>query len=244
MTAALRSVDLVTGYGKLEVIHGISLEALTGQITCVFGPNGSGKSTLIKAIAGALPSWRGRVVLGETDLTGEPAHRMVRHGVALMPQGGGVFPQLSVIENLRMGGYTVADSATVNSRIERLLEEFPALARRRRVSGGRLSGGEQMMLALARTLVAEPKFVLLDEPSAGLAPSAVSEALERIGMLKARGVGVLMVEQNIREAIRVADSVYVLVGGTERFRGRPGDLSDDRQLMELYMGAAGDGQGA
>lgn len=238
MTTSLRSVDLATGYGKIEIVHGISLDARIGEITCVFGPNGSGKSTLIKAMAGALPPWRGSVFLGDANLTGLPAHRMVRHGVVLMPQGGGVFPQLSVVENLRMGGYALEDARKLEQRIEQLLGEFPSLARRRRVPGGRLSGGEQMMLALARALVIEPKFVLLDEPSAGLSPAAVSDALERIGLLKARGVGVLMVEQNIREAMRVADTVYILTGGTERFRGRSEELSDDRRLMELYMGSA------
>ncbi len=238
MTGLLRAMDIATGYGKLEVVHGVSLEARMGEITCVFGPNGSGKSTLIKAIAGALPLWRGRVALGDSELTGLAAHQMVRHGIVLMPQGGGIFPQLSVLENLRMGGYAVRDAEAVGRRIEGLLAEFPALARRRRVAGGHLSGGEQMMLALARALVAEPKFVLLDEPSAGLSPAAVSEALERISLLKARGSGVLMVEQNIREALRIADVVYILVGGTERFRGRPQDISDDRRLMELYMGAS------
>ncbi len=238
MSASLRSVDLATGYGKMEIVHGISLEARVGEITCVFGPNGSGKSTLIKAMAGALPPWRGRVVLGETDLTGLAAHRMVRHGIVLMPQGGGVFPQLSVVENLRMGGYAVRDAGEVERRIERLLGEFPSLARRRRVAGGRLSGGEQMMLALARALMIEPLFVLLDEPSAGLSPAAVSEALERIRLLKERGVGVLMVEQNIREAMRIADTVYILAGGMERFRGRSEELSDEQRLMELYMGGA------
>jgi branched-chain amino acid transport system ATP-binding protein len=238
MSISLRSVGLATGYGKIEIVHGISLEAKIGEITCVFGPNGSGKSTLIKAMAGALPPWRGKVLLGETDLTGLAAHQMVQHGIVLMPQGGGVFPQLSVIENLRMGGYALADGREVERRIEKLLSEFPALARRRTVPGGRLSGGEQMMLALARALVIQPKFVLLDEPSAGLSPAAVSEALERIHLLKARGVGVLMVEQNIREALRVADTVYILTGGVERFRGRSDELSDDQRLMELYMGSA------
>lgn len=238
MSMSLRSADLATGYGKIEIVHGISLDARIGEITCVFGPNGSGKSTLIKAMAGALPPWRGNLFLGETELTGLPAHRMVRHGVVLMPQGGGVFPQLSVVENLRMGGYALQDARKVQQRIEQMLSEFPSLARRRRVPGGRLSGGEQMMLALARALMIEPKFVLLDEPSAGLSPAAVSDALERVSLLKARGVGVLMVEQNIREAMRVADTVYILTGGTERFRGRSDELADDRKLMELYMGSA------
>ncbi len=238
MSVTLRTEDLATGYGRLEVVHGITLSAQAGECTCVFGPNGSGKSTLIKAIAGALAPWRGRVALGEEDLTGRPAHELVRRGVALLPQGGGVFPQLSVMENLRLGGHVMKEGRAVEARVEALLAEFPSLARRRRVAGGRLSGGEQMMLAIARILVAEPRFVLLDEPSAGLAPKAVQEALERIRHLKDRGVGILMVEQNIREALRIADKVYVLVSGSERFHGRPQDIGSDRDLMKMYLGGA------
>ncbi|MBX6323469.1 MAG: ABC transporter ATP-binding protein [Rhodospirillaceae bacterium] len=236
MTLTLRAEAIATGYGKLEVVHDVSLTTEAGRCTCVFGPNGSGKSTLIKAIAGALPLWRGRVFLGERELTGRRSHDLVREGIVLMPQGGGVFPRLSVMDNLRMGGYAVPDRREVERRIDAVLSETPVLRERRRVPGGRLSGGEQMMLALGRILVAAPRFVLLDEPSAGLAPAAVSTMLERIGQLKERGVGVLMVEQNIREALRIADRVYVLVAGSERFHGAPADLGDEAELMKLYMG--------
>ncbi len=238
MTLSLRAERAVTGYGKQEVVHGVSLEARAGEVTCIFGPNGSGKSTLVRAIAGAIPLWAGRVLLGDVDLTGLPVHRVVRQGVVLMPQGGGIFPQLTVVENLRMGGYAIPDGREIERRVAARLEEFPALARRRRVPAGQLSGGEQTMLAIARLLVSDPRFVLLDEPSAGLAPAMVAETLARVTALRDRGVGVVMVEQNIREALPVADTLYVLVGGEVRFRGRPDDLRDDRQLMALYMGAA------
>ncbi len=234
---ALQVRDLVTGYGKLEVLHGVSLDAAPGQVTCVFGPNGSGKSTLVKAVAGLNRAWGGTIALDDARLDGLPVHQVVRHGVCLMPQGGGVFPQLTVLENLRIGGYTIASRRAVEERIAALLDDYPSLARRRDVAAGNLSGGEQMMLAIARALVAEPRFLLLDEPSAGLSPRLVSETLERIEALKARGVGILMVEQNIREALRIADVFYVLVGGENRFRGTPDDVQDDRQLMQLYLGA-------
>ncbi|WP_435105079.1 ABC transporter ATP-binding protein [Arhodomonas sp. AD133] len=236
MSDGLEVNGLVTGYGKQEIVHGVSLSAQAGHITCVFGPNGSGKSTVIKAIAGALPAWSGRIVIDGTDITSAPVHRVVRHGVVMMPQGGGVFPRLTVEENLRMGGYSIADAAHVEERVDALIEEFESLKRRRRVAAGSLSGGEQMMVAIARALVPEPMFVLLDEPSAGLSPAMVHDTIDRVRTLRERGVGVIMVEQNIREALPVADSIYILAGGREQFSGSPADIRDDAQLMALYMG--------
>jgi branched-chain amino acid transport system ATP-binding protein len=232
------SVDkLVTGYGKSEVVHGVSLQARQGEITCIFGPNGSGKSTVIKAIAGALPVWGGHVRAGDADITTLPVHQVVRKGVVMMPQGGGVFPRLTVVENLRLGGYSVPDAAEVERRIETLIDEYPNLGRRRNTAAGSLSGGEQMMVAIARALVPQPNFVLLDEPSAGLSPALVHETMEKVAALRDRGVGVIMVEQNIRESLPVADRLYILAGGNEKFAGTPDEIRDDAQLMELYMGA-------
>jgi branched-chain amino acid transport system ATP-binding protein len=229
--------DVVTGYGRVEILHGVSVAAGDGEVTCIFGPNGCGKSTLLKAIAGSISPWEGRVTLDGEDITGLPAHAVLAHGLALMPQGGGVFPQLSVRDNLRMGGYMLPSRQALRERVDELLGEFPRLRDRLSVHAGNLSGGEQMMLAIARALVVRPRFLLFDEPSAGLSPKLASEALERVAALAQRGVGILMVEQNIREAMRVADRVYVLVGGTRRFEGRPADIGDDRELMQLYLGA-------
>jgi len=228
MTAmtTLVAENVVTGYGKQEIVHGVSLSARAGEITCIFGPNGCGKSTLLKAIAGALPVWSGVTRLDDIVLSNLPVHEVVRAGLVLMPQGGGVFPRLTVTENLRMGGYAIADRRRVERRIEELIEEYPSLARRRRTAAGALSGGEQAMLSLARALVSEPRFILLDEPSAGLSPSMVSETL------------ILMVEQNIREAMPVADRIYILAAGEKRFEGSPADVRDDRQIMDIYMGGA------
>jgi branched-chain amino acid transport system ATP-binding protein len=233
----LRAEGVTTGYAKVEILHGVSVDAGDGQVTCIFGPNGCGKSTLLKAIAGAIGTWDGRVTLDDDDITGLPSHAVLSRGLALMPQGGGVFPQLSVRDNLRMGGYTLRSRHELNERIDELLDEFPRLRERLSVNAVNLSGGEQMMLAIARALIVRPRFLLFDEPSAGLSPKLATEALERVAALAQRGVGVLMVEQNIREAMRVADRIYVLVGGTNRFEGRPADLGDDRELMRLYLGA-------
>ena len=233
----LRAEGVVTGYAKVEILHGVSVEAGDGQVTCIFGPNGCGKSTLLKAIAGAIGTWDGRVTLDGADITGQPSHAVLAHGLALMPQGGGVFPQLSVRDNLRMGGYTLRSRRELDERIAELLEEFPRLGDRLAVNAANLSGGEQMMLAIARALVLRPRFLLFDEPSAGLSPKLAAEALQRVAALAERGVGVLMVEQNIREAMRVDDRIYVLVGGNNRFEGRPADIGNDRELMQLYLGA-------
>lgn len=232
------SVDnLVTGYGKQEIVHGISVTAHPGQITCIFGPNGSGKSTVIKAIAGLLPAWSGRITLGDNELTGLPVHAMVRQGIVMMPQGGGVFPRFTVMENLRMGGYALEERHKLDERIETLIADYPNLLRRRNTPAGSLSGGEQMMVAIARALVTDPLFVMLDEPSAGLSPALVHETMERVVALKERGVGVIMVEQNIREALPVADSVYIFAGGKRQFAGSQKDIKGDDHLMSIYMGS-------
>jgi branched-chain amino acid transport system ATP-binding protein len=236
--STLAAENVVTGYGKQEIVHGVSLTAEAGQITCIFGPNGCGKSTLLKAIAGALPVWSGTARLDGTVLSNLPVHEVVRQGLVLMPQGGGVFPRLTVMENLRMGGYAIPDKRLVESRIEALIDQYPSLAQRRRTAAGALSGGEQAMLSLARALVSEPRFILLDEPSAGLSPAMVMETLGRITTLTKRGIGILMVEQNIREAMPIADRLYILAAGEKRFEGSPSDVRDDRQIMDIYMGGA------
>jgi branched-chain amino acid transport system ATP-binding protein len=234
----LTASDVVAGYGAVEILHGVSVEAGDGEVTCIFGPNGCGKSTLLGAIAGTVDVWSGAIDLDGEKLTGRPAHAVLKSGLALMPQGGGIFPQLSVRENLRVGGHTLTDRHLLEERIGELVGEFPRLGERMSVMAGNLSGGEQMMLAIARALIVKPRFILFDEPSAGLSPKLAAEALDRVAALAERGVGVLMVEQNIREALRVADRIYVLVGGRNRFAGRPEDIANGRQLMEIYLGAA------
>jgi branched-chain amino acid transport system ATP-binding protein len=227
---------LDAGYGGVQILHEVSMTARTGEVTCIFGPNGCGKSTLLKAMVGVIDPWAGRVTLDDDDLTHLPSHRTLGRGLAMMPQGGGVFPQLSVRDNLRIGGYTIRSRQRLDGRIEELLEEFPRLRERYSVQAGQLSGGEQMILSIARALVLSPRFLLFDEPSAGLSPKLVGDVLLRAAELARRGVGVIMIEQNIREALRVADRMYVLVAGRNRFDGTPADVKDDRELMHLYLG--------
>ena len=227
---------LDAGYGSVQILHQVSMTARTGEVTCIFGPNGCGKSTLLKAIVGMIDPWAGTVQIDDEDITHLPSHKTLGRGVAMMPQGGGVFPHLSVRENLRIGGYTLRDKKELDQRIDTLLDEFPRLRERYTVAAGQLSGGEQMILSIARALVLNPRFLLFDEPSAGLSPKLVGDVLVRAAELAQRGVGVLMIEQNIREAMRVADRMYVLVGGRNRFDGTPADVADDRELMHLYLG--------
>jgi branched-chain amino acid transport system ATP-binding protein len=234
--STIEAHDLAAGYGRVQILHDVSLRAAAGEVTCVFGPNGCGKSTLLKAMVGAIRPWSGTVTLDGEDITSLASHETLRRGVALMPQNGGIFPELTVIENLRMGGYILKSRKDLNERIEELLDEFPRLRERRGVNAGSLSGGEQMMVAIARALLLRPQFLLFDEPSAGLSPKLVGDVLKRAAALAERGVGVVMIEQNIREAMQVADRMYVLAAGRNRFEGTPADISDDRELMHLYLG--------
>jgi branched-chain amino acid transport system ATP-binding protein len=228
--------DLSAGYGRVQILYDVSMTASTGQVTCIFGPNGCGKSTLLKALVGAVDPWSGTVLLEDADITHLPSHETLKRGVALMPQNGGVFPELTVAENLRMGGYILRSRGELGRRIEELLDEFPRLRERLKVEAGSLSGGEQMMVSIARALLLRPTFILFDEPSAGLSPKLVGDVLRRAAALAERGVGVVMVEQNIRETMKVADRIYVLAAGRNRFDGKPGDISDDRELMHMYLG--------
>ncbi len=227
---------LRAGYGRVQILHDVSMSAAAGEVTCVFGPNGCGKSTLLKAIVGAISPTAGSVLLAGEDITRLPSHETLKRGVSLMPQNGGVFPQLTVAENLRMGGYILRSRKDLNERIAELLDEFPKLRERLKVTAGSLSGGEQMLVSIARALLLRPRFLLFDEPSAGLSPKLVGDVLRRAAGLAERGVGVVMVEQNIREAMTVADRLYVLAAGRNRFEGTPGDISDDRELMHMYLG--------
>jgi len=231
------TVDKVdAGYGGVQILHEVSMTARTGDVTCIFGPNGCGKSTLLKAIVGVINPWAGKITIDDDDLTHLPSHRTLGRGLAMMPQGGGVFPQLSVRDNLRIGGYTIRSRQQLDKRIDELLEDFPRLRERYGVQAGQLSGGEQMILSIARALVLQPRFLLFDEPSAGLSPKLVGDVLVRAAELAKRGVGVIMIEQNIREALRVAARMYGLVAGRNRFEGTPADVEDDRELIHLYLG--------
>lgn len=227
--------DVVTGYDQNEVLHGISMESHPG-VTCIFGPNGSGKSTMMKALNGVVPVWSGRIRYGDVDITERQPESIVTEGIATLPQGGGVFGSLTVDENLRIGGFTVDDQGVLETRKEEVLEAFPDLRSKLDAKARSLSGGQQMMVSLGRAMMTGADTYLLDEPSAGLAPALVDDAFSLVDTLTDRGSRVILIEQNVKAALRLADYVYILAEGDLQFAGPPEDLSDEDELMEIYLG--------
>ncbi len=216
----LEVFDLVSGYGDVPVLNGVSLAAEPRKVTSVFGPNGAGKSTLLKTIFGVLKPKSGRVVLNGEDVTGSAPGEMLRRGVSYIPQERSIFPDLTVEENLKLTAWIVRrNRAAVSRGLQRVYELFPALKENRNKKAILLSGGQQRMLEIARFLVLDSKVILLDEPSAGLAPLVYSEVLDMVARLKDAGLTVLLVDQNIRSTLRVTDQVYILEGGRVTFSG-------------------------
>jgi branched-chain amino acid transport system ATP-binding protein len=234
---AIEADGLVGGYAPgLDILRGCSLSARPGELVAVIGPNGAGKSTLAKAVFGLVRVREGRVRLAGEDITGMPAHEVAARGMSYVPQLANVFASLTVQENLEVGG--VLRRAASRARVEALLERFPRLRERRRQRAGTLSGGERQMLAMARALMPEPSVLLLDEPSAGLAPMAVAEVFATVQEIHEAGVTVVMIEQNARRALALADRGYVLEGGQNRAEGPGAALLADPQVAELYLGGA------
>jgi branched-chain amino acid transport system ATP-binding protein len=232
--AVLTVEDLVAGYvPEVDILTGVDLRVEEGEIVTVIGPNGAGKSTLIKSIFGLLPPRRGRVVLRGEDLAGLRPHSITRRGMSYVPQLDNVFESLSVEENLEMGA--LARQKT-QERIDAMYELFPRLGERRRQAAGTMSGGERQMLAMARALMPEPQILLLDEPSAGLAPAFVEAIFEKIADINRHGVTLVMVEQNARRALAMSTRGYVLDVGQNRFEGRGEELLEDPRVAELYLG--------
>ncbi len=227
--------DLVAGYIRgLPVVRGVSIEVDRREIVTLIGPNGAGKSTLLKAIAGLIACEGGRVRLGGRDVTALPAHEVVASGIGFVPQTGNVFTTLTVQENLKVGAHVIRGA--LNERLERAYGLFPPLAARRTLRARTLSGGERQMLAIARALMTEPTLLMLDEPTAGLAPLVVEEVFRRLRRLAEGGIAVLMVEQNAKAALRVSDRGYVLTEGRNRFAGTARDLLDDPGVAAAFLG--------
>jgi ABC-type branched-subunit amino acid transport system ATPase component len=226
--------DLTAGYGGPPIIEGISLEARPGAITAIVGPNGAGKSTLMKAIAGVIRPSSGEVKVCGQVTTGLTADKLVRHGMAYVPQVANVFPSLTVVENLEMGGYN--RKSGVRERIEELYELFPDLRPAARRPARTLSGGQRNMLAMARGLMSDPKVLLVDEPTAGMAPKFEAAVWQHIVQIRQTGVAVVVVEQNTRRTLTHADWAYVLVLGRNRLSGSPAQLLNDEEVVALYIG--------
>jgi ABC-type branched-subunit amino acid transport system ATPase component len=232
--AVLQVEDLVAGYvPEVDILTGVELSVREGEIVTVIGPNGAGKSTLIKSIFGLLPPRRGRVLLRGEDLAGLRPHSITRRGMSYVPQLDNIFPSLTVEENLQMGAL---ESRTARERMEEIYELFPRLGERRKQVAGTMSGGERQMLGMGRAMMPEPQILLLDEPSAGLAPAFVEAIFEKIAEINRRGVTLVMVEQNARRALGMSSRGYVLDVGQNRFEGRGEELLNDPKVAELYLG--------
>jgi branched-chain amino acid transport system ATP-binding protein len=228
--------DLVTAYGKIEALKGVSLAAESGKITCLLGPNGAGKTTLMMTIAGILQPRRGSIRLEGAELIGLTPARIVSRGVALVPENRLVFPQMSVRENLLAGAYQRRDRGEIEGDVERMYTRFPRLRERREQLAGTLSGGEQQMLAVARALMSRPRLLLMDEPSLGLAPLIVAEIFDIVAELNRDGTTIFLVEQNAHMALKVAHQFFLMEQGRVTFRGTPGELAEDEVIQRAYLG--------
>ena len=234
--AMLNVENLVTGYGQKRVVNAVTLEVAQGEIVALIGHNGAGKSTLIKALFGMIRTWEGAVYL-EGELLQQPAPRLLlKRGVAYVPQGNRVFTELTVKENLEVAAITVLNKQRLKEGMDRIFALFPALEDHLNPRAGTLSGGEKQMLALSNALILSPRLVLLDEPSLGLAPPMVSQALHRIyQMSQNNDMAVLIVEQKVREVLKIANRVYVLRIGKVSFSGPASALQNDNRLREVYL---------
>ncbi len=233
-TGFLCTTDVVAGYvPEVDILNGVSIDIAEGEIVTIVGPNGAGKSTLIKTIFGLLTPRTGSINFRGTELTGRKPHDITRQGLSYVPQVDNVFPSLTVEENLEMGSF---DRGTMKDQMSRMYELFPRLGERRTQPAGTMSGGERQMVAMARALMPDPQVLLLDEPSAGLAPAFVDAIFEKTAEINKAGVTILMVEQNARRALEMSNRGYVLDLGQDRFEGPGRDLLDDPKVAELYLG--------
>ena len=232
--ALLEASNVVAGYGETEILHGVSIAVNKGEIVTIIGPNGCGKSTLMKAIVGLVRIRAGAVRFRGVDISGDDPEQTVRSGLCYVPQSDNVFPSMSIRENLEMGAFVRRDD--FRHRIEEMFELFPDLKRSARLKAGTLSGGQRQMLAIARALMLDPVLLLLDEPSAGLAPGLVNTVFERIHGINESGVSMLLVEQNARESLRMSDRGYVLSGGANQIEDSGPALLSNPEVGRLYLG--------
>ncbi len=232
----LRLEALEVSYGGIRAVKGIDIEVAPGELVCVIGANGAGKTTTLRAVTGLVRRSAGRIVYDGVDISKMRVHEIARRGLALVPEGRGVFAQLTIDENLAMGAYARTDRAGIAADVDRAYGLFPRLKERRRQIAGTLSGGEQQMLAIARALMSRPRLLLLDEPSMGLAPLMVERIFEVIRSIASEGVTLLLVEQNARLALEVSNRGYVLEGGLVAFAGEAPSLLGDPRVREAYLG--------
>ena len=230
----LLAEDVTGGYGDTDILHGVSMGMDAGEVVAIVGPNGAGKSTAMKAVFGLVHVREGRVRFDGEDITNRQPDRIVARGMCYVPQEKNVFPSLSVNENLEMGAFIRRDD--FSAQIERVYELFPPLKERRKQPAGTLSGGQRQMVAIGRALMLDPKLLLLDEPTAGLSPKFIDLIFERVREINDQGVGILMVEQNAKQALAMADRGYVLVLGRNRHEDTGTNLLNDPEIAEMFLG--------
>ena len=236
MSAPLLEVHEVhAGYGAVEILRGISMHVLPGELVALLGSNGAGKTTLNNVLSGVLPTWSGQVTFEGGLLTGRHYREVVQAGLIQVPEGRKVFPNLSVLENLELGCFTRARARRADN-LQRVLDTFPRLRERLSQLAGTMSGGEQQMLAIGRGLMAEPRLLILDEPSLGLSPLLVEEMFALIQRLRQSGLAILLVEQNVGQSLEIADRAYVMENGSIRFAGTPSELMASDALRQSYLG--------
>ncbi len=228
--------DLTVYYGVICALKGISFHVDEGEIIALIGSNGAGKTTTLQTVSGMLAPESGQILFEGEDITKVPGHKIVTKGMAHVPEGRRVFAQLSVLENLRLGAYTRSDKAEVEETLGRVYKSFPRLEERKNQLAGTLSGGEQQMLAMGRALMSKPRIVLMDEPSMGLSPLLVQEIFRIIEEISASGTTVLLVEQNAKKALSIADRAYVLETGNIVLEGRASELLEDESIKKAYLG--------
>jgi branched-chain amino acid transport system ATP-binding protein len=224
------------GYGHNDAVKGVDIDVREGHVVALIGANGAGKTTLLRGLSGLLAVRSGSIKLAGVELARLPAHRIARMGIVQVPEGRQVFATMTIAENLRLGAYLVHDERERARRIDQVFTLFPRLAERRSQSAGQLSGGEQQMLAMGRALMADPRLLLLDEPSMGLAPLFVEEIFRLVGRLKREGRTILLVEQNARAALAIADDAYVLENGRITLQGDAGKIAGDPEVLAAYLG--------
>ena len=237
-TETILAVDgLRCGYGRTQVIHDLKLDVRRGEIVCLIGANGAGKSTVIKAVIGLVPAWSGTISLGGRDVTNIRTATRVELGLGIVPEGRGVLPQLTVAENLLLGGYVLRSEPWLADEMDRVLSLFPILAERREQLAATLSGGEQQMLVIGRALMSRPRLLILDEPSFGLAPKIIDRIFEVVTQLRAGGLTILLIEQNANLALEVSQRGYVLDSGSCILSDAAATLRQDARVRDIYFGA-------
>ncbi|WP_134738856.1 ABC transporter ATP-binding protein [Nocardioides sp. 503] len=234
----LQLEDVVLAYGKIEALHGLTIDVEEGEVVALIGANGAGKTSTMRAVSGVRGIQSGRIIFQGEDVTKLRADQRVRKGLSLAPEGRGIFPGMTVVENLDMGAYTRRDKPEVGKDFDRVFDLFPRLNERRKQIAGTMSGGEQQMLAIGRALMARPKLLLLDEPSMGLAPMLIQQIFTIITEIAEQGTTILVVEQNAKQALSRADRAYVLETGRIVKTGTGADLLDDPSIREAYLGVA------